>query len=104
MPNVSPGKTWEGLVFGMVGAICIGNLLYLTNLELDLYMWNGIVGITALAAVVGDLFESMIKRFRRVKSSGAVLPGHGGILDRLDSLSAAAPVYLWALLQAGYIR
>ena len=103
IPNVSPGKTWEGLAFGILGAIVMGNLLYLANPILNLYVWNAIVGITTLAAVVGDLFESMIKRFRKVKNSGTVLPGHGGILDRLDSLCAAAPVYLWALLQTGYI-
>jgi phosphatidate cytidylyltransferase len=101
--NVSPGKTWEGLGFGIMGAFCIGNLLYFTNSNLDLYLWNGIMAITIFAAVVGDLFESMIKRFSKVKNSGAALPGHGGVLDRLDSLCAAAPVYLWALLQAGYI-
>jgi phosphatidate cytidylyltransferase len=103
MPNVSPGKTWEGLIFGIFGAMLIGNLLYLANPVLNLYIWNAIVAITTLAAVLGDLFESMIKRFRKVKNSGTVLPGHGGVLDRLDSLCAAAPVYLCALLHAGYI-
>ena len=103
MPNVSPGKTWEGLIFGIFGAMFIGNLLYLANPALNLYIWNAVVAITTLAAVVGDLFESMMKRFRKVKNSGTVLPGHGGVLDRLDSLCAAAPVYLCALLHVGYI-
>ena len=103
MPNVSPGKTWEGLIFGILGAMLIGNLIYLVNPVPNLYIWNAVVAITTLAAVVGDLFESMIKRFRKVKNSGTVLPGHGGVLDRLDSLCAASPVYLCALIHAGYI-
>tara|TARA_B110000438_G_scaffold112757_1_gene110631 strand:- start:1069 stop:1890 length:822 start_codon:yes stop_codon:yes gene_type:complete len=101
--NVSPGKTWEGLIFGIFWAMFIGNLLYLLNPVLNLYIWNAVVAITTLASVVGDLFESMIKRFRKVKNSGTVLPGHGGVLDRLDSVCAAAPVYLCALLHMGYI-
>jgi phosphatidate cytidylyltransferase len=103
MPNVSPGKTWEGLIVGIFGAMLIGNVLYFVNPVLNLYIWNAVVAITTLAAVVGDLFESMMKRFRKVKNSGTILPGHGGVLDRLDSLCAAAPVYLCALLHAGYI-
>ena len=103
MPNVSPGKTWEGLIFGILGAMLIGNLIYLVNPVPNLYIWNAVVAITTLAAVVGDLFESMIKRFRKVKNSGTVLPGHGGVLDRLDSLCAASPAYLCALIHAGYI-
>ena len=103
MDKVSPGKTWEGLIFGVSGAMVIGNLLYLVSPTLNLYIWNAVVAMTTLAAVVGDLFESMIKRFRKVKNSGSVLPGHGGILDRLDSLCSAAPVYLCALLHVGYI-
>ena len=103
MPNVSPGKTWEGLIFGILGAMLIGNLIYLVNPVPNLYIWNAVVAITTLAAVVGDLFESMIKRFRKVKNSGTVLPGHGGVLDRLDSLCAASPVYFCALIHAGYI-
>lgn len=94
-PAISPGKTWEGvwgaaaaaLAFALVGAAMLGVGS----------RWPGFVAVCMVTigfSIVGDLFESMLKRQRGVKDSGALLPGHGGVLDRLDSLIAAAPVFL----------
>ena len=96
---VSPGKTWAGVKFGFLGAFVVGNLLYLffaelLSLKFFLY-WNLILICTIFAAILGDLLESLVKRFGNIKNSGVVLPGHGGVLDRIDSLCAAAPVFLF---------
>ena len=96
---VSPGKTWAGVKFGFLGAFIVGNMLYLVfeeflSLKLFLY-WNLTLTCTIFAAILGDLLESLVKRFGNIKNSGVVLPGHGGLLDRIDSLCAAAPVFLF---------
>ncbi len=96
---VSPGKTWAGVKFGFLGAFVVGNLLYLSfegflSLKLFLY-WNLTLICTIFAAILGDLLESLVKRFGNIKNSGVILPGHGGVLDRIDSLCAAAPVFLF---------
>ncbi|HBY86064.1 MAG TPA: phosphatidate cytidylyltransferase [Colwellia sp.] len=95
MPNVSPGKTIEGFLGGVVCA-CI--LTVIVGLSLQ---WSSDKFMTALLvtllitsiSVLGDLTESMFKRQAGVKDSGTILPGHGGILDRIDSLTATAPVF-----------
>jgi len=95
MPNVSPGKTFEGFLGGVVFA-CL--LVAITAYSLD---WASEQVITVLlvtvlittVSVLGDLNESMFKRQAGVKDSGSILPGHGGILDRIDSLTATAPVF-----------
>lgn len=96
-PVISPKKTWEGLSGSALLTIAAGAIM--VPALLHGYWWQGvIVGAGALvAAVVGDLAESMIKRDLDIKDMGTLLPGHGGILDRLDSLLLCAPV-VWLLL------
>tara|TARA_A100001037_G_scaffold88314_1_gene80031 strand:- start:8696 stop:9487 length:792 start_codon:yes stop_codon:yes gene_type:complete len=90
-PLVSPGKTWEGVAGGALAAlvICGGILLGLGYSALWLLYVLLLVGIS----VVGDLFESVLKRERGVKDSGNLLPGHGGILDRIDAALAVLPLF-----------
>jgi phosphatidate cytidylyltransferase len=96
-PVISPKKTWEGLAGSAVLCVVFGAIG--VPLLLHGHWWQGVItGIAALAAAVfGDLAESMIKRDLAIKDMGTLLPGHGGILDRLDSLLACAPV-VWLLL------
>jgi phosphatidate cytidylyltransferase len=101
-PRVSPGKTWEGVIGGMVlsGGWAFGGSLWfhlpwLTFVPLC-------VGVVAFS-IVGDLTESMLKRFAGLKDSGALLPGHGGMMDRIDSITAAAPVLFFGLTLAGIV-
>ena len=99
--HISPGKTLEGLFgafgFGLVAALaCALLLLQMTLIELILFL--PVCAGTIAMSVVGDLTESMVKRSGGVKDSGELLPGHGGALDRIDSLTAAAPVFFAGLL------
>lgn len=98
-PQISPGKTREGVYGALAGAVVCGALLYGLRPEsasLPLLIFFSV--IVALVSVVGDLFESLLKRQAGLKDSGDLLPGHGGMLDRIDSLTAAAPVFLFGLL------
>jgi phosphatidate cytidylyltransferase len=96
-PVISPKKTWEGAAGSVLLAVVAGAILLPALLHG--HWWQGVItGIAAVAAAVfGDLAESMIKRDLGVKDMGTLLPGHGGILDRIDSLLACAPV-VWLLL------
>jgi phosphatidate cytidylyltransferase len=107
-PQVSPNKTWEGFAGGILASCAVvwtGTSLLPLNI-IDLPMPLIMIGTVLLASVsvVGDLFESMLKRWANVKDSGSLLPGHGGVLDRIDSITAALPFYVWLLLQAGLVR
>ncbi len=95
-PNVSPGKTMAGLWGGLTacGLIASGFVIYL-ELELLAGVYLLLLSVVAgLASVLGDLFESMLKRHRGIKDSSHLLPGHGGVLDRIDSIVSAAPVFV----------
>jgi phosphatidate cytidylyltransferase len=96
-PAISPKKTWEGFA-GSVAACLIAGWLCVTLL-LHGHWWQGLLtgAAVVLAATTGDLVESMIKRDLDIKDMGTLLPGHGGVLERLDSLLVAAPV-VWLLL------
>lgn len=91
-PQVSPAKTWEGLLGG-VGLNVVVALIAALWLELAIVNVMVLVIATGLASVFGDLFESLIKRQCGLKDSGRILPGHGGILDRIDGIVAAMPVF-----------
>ncbi|RXJ72507.1 CDP-diglyceride synthetase [Veronia nyctiphanis] len=94
-PNVSPNKTIEGLLGGMLAAMVV-TVTFADLLDIpfsSLPVLGLIALVTAFASVLGDLAESMFKRVAGVKDSGNILPGHGGILDRIDSLTAAFPVF-----------
>jgi phosphatidate cytidylyltransferase len=102
-PALSPGKTWAGLYGALGGSVLCAGFLAWWAPGGGPGPWTALMlcwGAT-LASVVGDLFESLMKRRRGVKDSGAVLPGHGGVLDRIDSLTAAAPVFTFGWLLAG---
>jgi phosphatidate cytidylyltransferase len=98
-PVISPKKTWEGFAGSAVACLVAGALCL--PLLLHGHVWQGLLtgAAAVLAATLGDLVESMIKRDLDIKDMGTVLPGHGGILERLDSLLVCAPV-IWLLLVA----
>ncbi|MEX6501142.1 phosphatidate cytidylyltransferase [Pseudomonas zhanjiangensis] len=103
-PRVSPGKSWEGLIggllFSLVIAAAVGVYRDWQGLEFGLALAGA--ALVVLISVVGDLTESMFKRQAGVKDSSSLLPGHGGVLDRIDSLTAAIPVFAALLWLAGW--
>lgn len=95
-PRVSPNKTWEGLIGGMVvsSAVAVAGVWWFARPPLAfISLCLGVV----LVSIVGDLTESMFKRYAGLKDSGSLFPGHGGVLDRFDSVFAAAPTFLLGL-------
>lgn len=92
-PSVSPGKSWEGVLGGWAGALLLAGGLSLFSPSLSFLTCLILVMPAAMISVLGDLLESMLKREAGVKDSGSLLPGHGGFLDRIDGLTAAAPVF-----------
>jgi phosphatidate cytidylyltransferase len=91
LERVSPGKTWEGWAGGTLLTVLVGWGLSIVFHDLELYQWIGIAIIVSIFGVLGDLTESLLKRSLGVKDSGTLLPGHGGILDRFDSLLMVIP-------------
>jgi phosphatidate cytidylyltransferase len=102
-PRVSPGKTIEGAVGGLllVAAVAGSGAVYFGLPTLAVIAFGIGVGIFS---IVGDLTESMFKRAAALKDSGTLLPGHGGLLDRIDSVTAAAPLYALGLFSSGVLR
>lgn len=98
--TISPGKTWEGLVGGLILQGCLIAVLVQFFTDVSLLSLCFLVFPVALSSVVGDLFESMLKRHRGIKDSSNFLPGHGGFLDRLDGVMAALPLFFVILTQA----
>lgn len=102
-PNISPGKTWEGAVAGVFGAVLL-SVLTVIFLRMAIGYGQAILFGVVISVVgqIGDLVKSLFKRNMGVKDSGKVLPGHGGFLDRIDSVAfAGVAVYYWALIIAG---
>jgi phosphatidate cytidylyltransferase len=100
---ISPNKTWEGVA----GAIVLGGIWTLIGYEIGISgsiswpQWLLLSISVLLISIVGDLFESLFKRCHNIKDSGNLLPGHGGMLDRMDSLIAAVPVFTAGLFLLG---
>jgi phosphatidate cytidylyltransferase len=102
--EVSPGKSWEGFWGGLTACISLAVIVHygFQPAQIGTTALFAITAFTALASVLGDLVESMVKRHRGVKDSGILLPGHGGFLDRIDGITAAAPVFALGLILAGW--
>ena len=108
-PNVSPGKSWAGVYGGLATTVIValGLGLYVSFAIEPLSMMDWlllivITGATVVVSILGDLLESMFKRYRGIKDSSGLLPGHGGVMDRIDSMSAAVPIFALALLLVGW--
>lgn len=94
---ISPKKTWEGTIGGAILAVLVVTLVAVYWLQLDISQMIIITVTAAIMGTLGDLFESKLKRMAGVKDSGSFMPGHGGFLDRFDSLLLATP-YVWLML------
>ncbi len=90
--NISPDKTWSGAIGGLIGGCAVGTL-FASFVGLSLDTATVFAAVISISAQAGDLFQSRVKRVFAVKDSGSILPGHGGVMDRLDSLLFAAPVF-----------
>jgi phosphatidate cytidylyltransferase len=90
-PRISPGKSWEGSIGGAIAALIVTYIIAGWYTSIPMRDWFVIAGILVVAGTLGDLVESLLKRSIQVKDSGNLLPGHGGFLDRFDSLLIATP-------------
>ena len=102
-PTISPGKTWEGAIGAFIGVTFYGMIIawaagQLFNKSITNPVFVGMLLMLTAVSILGDLFESLVKRQAGVKDSGAILPGHGGLLDRIDSLTSTLPLASLALL------
>jgi phosphatidate cytidylyltransferase len=99
-PNVSPGKTWEGVIGGLIasGLVAVFGSIHF---GIPLLQFLPLCLAAVAFSIVGDLTESLLKRYAGLKDSGRLFPGHGGVMDRIDSVTAAAPVLFFGLLLIG---
>jgi len=97
---ISPGKTWEGFLGGVAASLAVAFFALYEERDEFLAIWQALLlgGVVAVAGAIGDLFQSSIKRDMHVKDTGRLLGGHGGMLDRVDSLLFAAPAAYFLLL------
>jgi phosphatidate cytidylyltransferase len=102
-PRVSPKKTWEGVLGGIVLSAFVAWIAARWIFRLDVVPFVLMCVAVVALSVVGDLTESMLKRAAGLKDSGSLFPGHGGMLDRIDSVTAAAPAFVFGLLSLGVI-
>lgn len=102
-PIISPGKTWEGVLGALIAVTIFAGILYfgfnVRNLAIFPLLW-----LVAVFGVIGDLFESLMKRQANIKDSGDLLPGHGGILDRIDGLIPSLPIAIMAIYAYNYFK
>jgi phosphatidate cytidylyltransferase len=103
-PRLSPKKTWEGLAGGALAGVFVSFITLYDKRHEYLSVWQAIVLglVVVIAAVLGDLFESALKRDLEVKDTGRLLGGHGGVLDRVDALLFAAPAAYFLVVSFGY--
>lgn len=102
--RISPKKTWEGFFGGLVASLIAGYLSVNLSGGIELWLWIIISGLIAMASVLGDFAESLLKRTYGVKDSGKLIPGHGGVLDRIDSLLFVVPVLYVCLKIINHIQ
>lgn len=102
-PLISPGKTWEGVIGGLSAVVLLLLLARLAGLPMDIAVVIPFCLAVAALSIVGDLTVSMFKRNAGVKDSGTFFPGHGGVLDRIDSVAAAAPLFALGLSWIGLV-
>jgi phosphatidate cytidylyltransferase len=103
-PVMSPRKTWEGFLAGSAGAVAVAFFALYEDRDTFLEIWQALVlgAVIALAGVLGDLFQSALKRDMEVKDTGRILGAHGGVLDRIDSLLFAAPAAFYMIVAFGH--
>ncbi|NJO15427.1 MAG: phosphatidate cytidylyltransferase [Thioploca sp.] len=101
--KVSPGKTWEGVIGALLMSFLVSASYAILNAMslMTVLFFMLLCSITVMASILGDLLESVFKRQMGIKDSSQILPGHGGVLDRIDSLTAAAPIFVMGLILLG---